>query len=152
MPASPSRASLLRRALAAPGVALLMLGCASAAVPEARYAPAERLAGTWRWVSSLDVNTQQLRTPATEGFGAELQFRPQTRTSGTFTYRRDGEEPVDGVFSIWFEGAPGNDFIVPEPGTDFLARNAWVAAGANDLHLGGVMELGYNSSYVRATN
>ena len=113
------------------------------------YAPAERLAGTWRWVSSFDVRTQVVHTPTTAGYGATLQFTPESARSGTFTYTRAGGHQVTGRFAIGSEHAPGNDFVVLEPGIDYLARNAWVAAGSDSLHLGGVMESGYNSRYVR---
>ncbi len=130
------------------GLLLLSFGCTrNPSAPS--MAPAERLAGTWRWVSALDVKTQQLHTPMTEGFDAELHFTAESRRSGTFTYTRAGMKAVHGRFEISFEDAPGNDFIVLEPAIDFLKRNAWVAAGRDSLHLGGVMELGYNSRYAR---
>jgi hypothetical protein len=115
------------------------------------WAPAERLVGSWRWVSSLDVTTQALRSPATEGFDAELRFAAGSARSGTFVYTRAGADPVHGRFRITYEDAPGNDFIELEPGIDFLARNAWVAAGRDTLRLGGVFERGHNSVYARVT-
>ena len=129
---------------------LLLLGCARDPVAPG-WMPAERLVGSWRWVSSLDVTTQALRSPATEGFDAELRFSAESARSGTFVYTRAGADPVHGRFSITFEDAPGNDFIELEPGIDFLARNAWVAVGRDTLRLGGVFERGHNSVYVRTT-
>jgi hypothetical protein len=66
-----------------------------------------------------------------------------------FTYARVGQPPVTGQFRIGSEDAPGTDFVVIEPGIDYLARNAWLTVGADGLRLGGVMELGYDSSYQR---
>lgn len=130
---------------------VLVLAAAGCADPptEAPYAPAEQLDGVWRWVSSLDVNTQELLTPDTEGFEAELRFTAVSGTEGTFTYRRSDGTEVSGTFGIAYEDAPGNDFIVLEPGIDFLERNAWLGAGPDTLRLGGVMELGYDSRYAR---
>jgi len=48
--------------------------CRSPAEPTATYEPAVRLQGSWRWVSSLDVRTGALHTPATDGFTATLRF------------------------------------------------------------------------------
>ena len=129
--------------LAAPGA-----GCAGGpAAPE--YAPAARLNGTWRWVSSLDVRTNAVHTPAPAGFEATLRFQASGPRTGTFTYARAGQPPVTGRFTIGSEDAPGNDFVVIEPGIDYLARSAWLTVGADSLRLGGVMELGYASSYER---
>jgi hypothetical protein len=132
-----------------PTVLLLLAAGCDAGPSTPVHRPAQQLAGTWRWVSSLDVKTQRLHTPATEGFEAELRFDAESDHDGTFTYRRQGRPAVRGRFGIGSEDAPGNDFIVLEPGIDFLARNAWVSAGRDSLYLDGVMELGYNSRYVR---
>jgi len=128
---------------------MLLAGCTRSPTEPVRYAPAERLHGTWRWVSALDVRTQETVTPLSAGFESELRFTSDLPTSGTFTYRRIGSEAVHGQFSITYEDVPGNDFITIEPGIDFVQRNAWVSAGPNNLHLGGVFELGYNSQWVR---
>ncbi len=132
------------------GAALAGCGRGPAEVPATvSTAPASRLAGTWRWVSALDVRTQAVHTPASAGFAATLEFRPDSPSAGAFTYTRAGQPPVTGRFSVASEDAPGNDFIVVEPGIDFLTRAAWVAVGRDSLRLGGVMELGYNSTYAR---
>jgi hypothetical protein len=155
---APSRTALRRgadRARAVAGALLVGAGLAGCrggpaeAPAAASAAPAARLAGTWRWVSALDVRTQAVHTPASAGFGATLEFRPDAPRAGAFTYARAGRPPVTGRFSLGSEDAPGNDFIVVEPGIDFVARAAWVAAGRDSLRLGGVMELGYNSTYAR---
>ena len=148
--------ALVRRGtfVAAVGLSVGLGGCDSGPFgpPDTRpYAPAERLAGTWRWVSSFDVRTQVAHTPATTGHGATLQFTAESARTGTFTYTRAGSLPVTGRFEIGSEHAPGNDFVVLQPGIDYLARNAWVSAGSDSLYLGGVMELGYNSRYARVT-
>ena len=127
---------------------LAAAGCGSGP-SEPLYAPAERLAGTWRWVASLDVRTQAVHTPATAGYQATLRFTPESPRGGTFTYARDGGVPLTGRFDIASEDAPGNDFIVLTSGIDFLRRNAWLSVGTDSLQLGGVMELGYNSRYAR---
>jgi hypothetical protein len=90
-----------------------------------------------------------VHTPATAGFEATLRFQATGPREGTFTYARSGQPPVAGRFSVASEDAPGNDFVVIEPGIDYLARTAWLALGPDSLRLGGVMELGYNSSYGR---
>lgn len=130
-------------------LAIAAAGCADTPT-EAPYAPAEDLEGVWHWVSSQDVSTQDLLTPATEGFEAELRFTAVTGTEGTFTYSRSDGTEVSGTFGIGYEDFPGNDFIVLDQSIDFLERNAWVGAGPETLLLGGVMEMGYNSRYSRA--
>jgi len=144
-----TRPALRRLGLA--GLLLLLAACSAgpAETGPRVHRPAERIAGTWRWVSSFDVKTQKLHTPATEGFEAELHFDAASSHEGAFTYRRVGQPAVQGRFGISSEDAPGRDFITVEPGIDFLERNAWIAAGTDSLHLGGVFELGYNSRYVR---
>ena len=139
-----------------PSVARLLLSiacCASCGSPSGptRYAPAESLNGSWRWVSSLDVRTMQLHTPTTAGFEATLGFAADSARSGTFTYTRTGQSPVAGRFSIYYEDAPGADFLVLERGVDFLSKSGWLGVGKDTLHLGGVMELGFNSTYARAS-
>ena len=114
------------------------------------YAPAEALTGRWQWVSSLDVKTQQLHTPESEGYQADLQFIAESTRSGRFIYRRsDGSKVVEGSFGIGSEDAPGNDFIVLTDSIDFLREYAWVGAGPEVLWLGGVYELGFNTRYAR---
>jgi len=44
------------------------------------------LPGVWEWVGSVDVQTQQRHTPASEGFIARLEFIPETHLTGTFRY------------------------------------------------------------------
>lgn len=136
-------------ALALTLLTALLAACGAGPTETREHAPAERLHGTWHWVRSLNVKTLQLHTPATDGFVAELRFIAETPYSGTFTYSRTGAAAVHGVFGITYEDAPGNDFITMEPGIDFLTRNAWVAAGRDSMHLGGVFEGGYNSTYAR---
>lgn len=129
---------------------VLLTACGSPSEPALeRYAPAPRLDGSWRWVSSLDVRTGQLHTPATAGFEATLRFTADSARSGEFAYARTGQDQTSGRFSIAYEDSPGNDFVVLERSIDFLARNAWVAVGDDSLRLGGVMESGFNSTYAR---
>ena len=77
----------------------------------ARYAPAERLAGRWSWVSSLEVETLQLHTPQTEGYAAELRFEATSGRDGVYTYARIGGSEIRGNFLIGSGDGPGNDFI-----------------------------------------
>ena len=125
--------------------------CGGGPAEPGRYAPAEALQGTWRWVSSLDVDTQQLHTPSSDGFEAELVFTAESDREGSFVYRRTGAPDVTGGFGIGFEDLPGNDFLVLDRSVDFLESHAWVSAGRDSLWLGGVMEGGYNSRYVRVS-
>jgi hypothetical protein len=129
---------------------VLFTACGSPSEPiREPYAPAQKLTGSWRWVSSLDVRTGQRHTPATAGFEATISFTADSALAGAFVYARTGQGPITGRFSIDFEDSPGADFVVLEPSIDFLSRNAWVAAGRDTLYLGGVMELGFNSLYAR---
>jgi hypothetical protein len=131
---------------------VLATACASPPTSEVPNAPAQRLHGSWRWIAAVDTRTGQFITPAAAGFDAELQFTAESDRSGTFTYRRIGQPDIHGVFSIWSEHAPGNDFITIEPTFDFVTRNAWVAVGRDSLFLGGVFELGRNSTWARAAS
>ena len=107
------------------------------------------LPGSWQWVSSRDVRSQQTHTPSTEGHTARLQFISDSERSGTFVYTRDGQTAVQGRYDIGFEDAPGNDFVRLSESIDFLTKSAWIAVGSDTLRLDGVMELGYNSVYAR---
>lgn len=150
MPSHPDRPHrpFLRRWIAALSLLLVAAGCEG--TPLSRdYGPAAGLNGTWRWVSSQDVETQQMHTPATEGFEATLTFQAIGGWEGTFTYARAGAAAVKGSFSIASEDAPGNDFVVIDTPIDFLNETAWVTATADSLRLNGVMEAGYASTYVR---
>jgi hypothetical protein len=146
-PRRPHR-PLLRRWLAALSLVLVAAGCEGTPVSEG-YGPAAALNGSWRWVSSQDVNTQQLHTPATEGFEATLAFTATSGWDGTFTYARAGAAEVKGTFSIASEDAPGNNFVVIDTPIDFLNETAWIVAGSDSLRLNGVMEGGYASTYTR---
>jgi hypothetical protein len=129
----------------------LVTACGGPSAPtRGTYAPAQRLDGTWRWVSSLDVRTGQVHTPARDGFEANLHFTADSARSGAFAYARVGQTPTTGRFSVVSEDTPGNDFVVLDRSIDFLSRTAWVAASPQVLRLDGVMELGFNSSYARA--
>ena len=139
---------ILRTAAVVSFVGTLM-GCGVDPAGPDRHAPAEALKGTWRWVSSLDVGDQHLHTPVADGFEAELVFVAESERAGAYTYRRAGAPDVHGRFAIASEDQPGNDFIVIDRAIDFLERHAWVAAGADSLWLGGVLEGGYNSRYAR---
>lgn len=143
-----ARPSVARIVLGAVGAAVLLTACQQGPA-EPRYEAADALAGRWHWVSSLNVETQQILTPASEGFEAELTFTVETDGEGTFTYVRTGAPDVVGEFGIASEDASGNDFIVISQSIDFLRQYAWLAAGPDTLNLGGVMEGGYNSRYVR---
>lgn len=124
-----------------------LIGCGKPTAAERQ--PADRIAGSWQWVRSLNVETTEVSTPSSAGFVARLTLVPESGSSGTFTYVRSDAPPVTGQFQITFEDAEGNDFITVEPGFDFLVRNAWIAAGTDSLRLDGVFELGYNSTYAR---
>lgn len=130
-------------------IALALSSCGKTLAEPERYAPAEALEGTWGWVRSLNVETGQIHTPSEDGFEAELVFAATSETEGTFSYRRTGAPEVSGNFGIGFEDDPGNDFVVLDRSIDFLESHAWVAAGLDSLWLGGVMEGGYNTTYVR---
>jgi hypothetical protein len=97
----------------------------------------------------VDVKTGQAHTPQRDGFEATLTFVATDSSHGTFTYTRAGGTPIVGTFGIAYEHFPGSDFIGVDPGFDFLTRNAWVGAGPDSMSLGGVFELGYNSTYAR---
>ena len=146
-PRRPHR-TLLRRWLAALSLLLVAAGCEGTPV-SAGYGPAAALNGSWRWVSSQNVTTQQLHTPATEGFQATLTFTATSGWEGTFTYARTGAAEVKGTFSISSEDAPGNDFVAIGSPIDFLNETAWITASADSLRLNGVMEGGYVSNYAR---
>lgn len=124
-----------------------LIGCGKPTAAERQ--PAYRVAGTWQWVRSLNVETAEVSTPASAGFVATLTLVAVSGSSGTFTYVRSGAPAVTGQFQIAFEDSDGNDFITVEPGFDFLTRNAWITAGSDSLRLDGVFEHGYNSTYVR---
>lgn len=114
------------------------------------WAPAQVLDGTWRWVSSQDVTTGIVLTPETEGFEAELSFVAVSHNEGTFSYTRLGTaDTIRGEFGIGYEDGPGNDFIAIDRAIDFLTSHAWVGAWVDELYLGGVFEMGYNSWYER---
>jgi hypothetical protein len=124
---------------------LLVPSCAS----EPQWAPAERIAGTWHWVRSVNVKTGDVATPSSVGVADTLAFTAHGASGGTFTFYRAGASPISGTFSIGSEDAPGNDFITISVSFPFLTRNAWVAAGGDSLRLGGVFEGGFNSTYAR---
>lgn len=128
---------------------LALSSCANGPSEPERYAPAEALEGSWQWVRSVNVNTGQIHDPAAEDFEAELTFTASSELEGTFSYRRTNASEVIGTFGIGFEDVPGNDFIALERSIDFLESHAWLSAGTDSLRLGGVMEGGYNSTYVR---
>ena len=146
------RFSAFVRAGAICSLILAVSGCGGGPAEPERYAPAEALQGTWRWVSSLDVKTQQLHTPASDGVEAELAFAADSELEGSFAYRRTGAPEVTGRFGISSEDSPGNDFVVLDQSIDFLESHAWLAVGPDSLWLGGGMEGGYNSRYVRVSH
>lgn len=127
-------------------------GCSDVAAPNTltqRWAPAERIAGTWTWVRSVDVKTGLTSTPETTGSSGTLTFTALSEREGTFVFQRPGAEAVSGRFWIASEDAPGNDFITVSASFPYVTRNAWVAAGLDSLWLGGVFEGGFNSTYAR---
>src|SRR5438093_6424025 len=127
--------------------AVVVLSGARSTEPSHLYYP--NPAGVWEWVASVDVQTQQRHTPASDGFTARLEFIPETQRAGTFRYSRDGALVVRDSYGIAFEDAPGNDFIHLNASVDYLRESAWITVGADTLRLGGVMELGFNSVYAR---
>lgn len=132
------------------GLGLMAASCSGpATVTNLQWAPAQRAAGEWQWVRSLDVRTLDVRTPATEGFDATLVIIATSDRDGTYTYTRTGSSPVAGAFAISSEDGPGNDFVSIDTPIDFLTRNAWITSSADSLRLGGVFESGFNSVYVR---
>lgn len=130
---------------------LAVAGCQENPAEPERYAPAEGLEGAWRWAYSVDVSTQQTHSPSADGFEAELTFIADSERAGSFLYQRTGAPEVTGEFSIGYEDAPGNDFLVLDHSIDFLESHAWLAAGPDSLWLGGVFEGGYNSMYARVS-
>lgn len=130
---------------------IVLSACDGPLVTSTRHTPAESIAGRWIWVSSFHVQTQELHTPSSTHFDAELRLEARSSHTGAFTYLRSGAATTSGTFTIGSEDAPGNDFIVLSQPIDFLKRNAWMSVFAVDtLRLAGVMEAGYNSKYVRA--
>ena len=128
-----------------------LAGCSSESGTEVLpppYQPALALNGTWRWVSSLDVETGVMHTPGSEGFEADLHFDAASDTEGAFVYTRTGVPQTRGQFGVAYEDAPGNDFIALQPGIDYLERNAWLTVHADTLQLNGAMESGFLSRYV----
>jgi hypothetical protein len=142
----PSATNLARLALA---VIMSTAACSGEPTTSRRWAPAERIAGSWQWIQSEDVKTSQVHTPLSTGFQASLTFTAENERSGSFIYARSGAALISGHFDILSEDAPGNDFIAVDPGFDFLTRHAWVTAGGDTLRLGGVYESGFNSTYAR---
>jgi hypothetical protein len=126
----------------------LVLACDSVAPPTS-WRPAERIAGSWQWVRSVDVNSGRTITPSDTGFSAAITFVATSGREGTYVFQRTGGESIRGSFSITSEDAPGNDFITVSASFPFITANAWVAAGSDSLHLGGVFERGFNSTYAR---
>lgn len=144
-----SRLRFLRRMRPLVAASLILAsGCGESPL-QGTHQPARELEGSWRWVSSLDLSTQTLHTPQSEGYVAELKFTATSNRDGTFVYSRAGAPDVQGQFGIGSEDAPGNDFIVLEPGIDYLERNAWLGIGRDTLILNGVMESGYKTRYAR---
>ncbi len=139
------RNSRLGTRLAFVSAAVFIAACSASTEPS----HLTHLPGAWQWVSSLDVNSQELHTATTEGFTARLRFISDDERSGTFIYTRDGSAPVQGRYSIGSEDAPGNDFIRISTSIDFLTEYAWIAVGSDSLRLGGVFEGGFNSRYAR---
>ena len=127
-------------------IVLIVLGCARSTEPTFRNP-----AGVWEWVSSVDVQTQQQHTPASDGFSARLEFIPEAHDAGMFRYSRDGALVVQDSYVIASEDAPGNDFIRLYASIDFLRESAWLTVSADTLRLGGVMESGFNSVYARVS-
>jgi hypothetical protein len=122
-----------------------LAGCRDAAGPN----HLSNLPGVWQWVSSTNVTSGQVHTPATEGYTARLQFVPDRERAGAFVYSRNGTTAVQGRYDIGSEDVPGNDFIVVSSSIDFLTEAAWIGVGSEALRLNGVFELGYNSLYAR---
>jgi hypothetical protein len=132
-----------------PVVVILLLACGESATAVEQWQPADKLEGTWEWVSSLNTTTDALHTPESEGYNAELRFEAHSRSSGNFTFSRAGAPDVHGEFDVAYEDAPGNDIIIVDPGFDYVTRHAWLAVGADQLILNGVIESGFVSTYVR---
>lgn len=109
-----------------------------------------QIEGVWEWVESINVETKQKHTPVTEGFNAQLTFRPDDETSGTYAYSKDDRLIVEGQYGIGFEDAHGPAFITFDKGFDFLSETAWLALSEEVLVLDGVFELGYESTYSKA--
>ncbi len=130
-------------------VAVALAGCADDPVQPASWDPALRISGRWEWVRAQHSQTGVLVTPGSAGFSAEIEFVRESPSTGTFRFTRTGGPTVEGRFDIGSEDVPGNDFIIMEPGIEFLTRAAWISAGSDSLRLGGVFESGYNSTYGR---
>ena len=128
--------------------AALVLACDSVAPPTS-WRPAERIAGSWQWVRSVDVKSGRTITPNDTGFSAAITFVATSGREGTYVFQRTGGEPISGSFSITSEDEPGNEFITVSASFPFITENAWVAAGSDSLRLGGVFEGGFNSTYAR---
>ena len=88
MRASKIRQNMQPAAITVAAFTLLFACNAGGPIAPPRWAPAERIAGAWEWVSSLDVKTSQLHTPVTEQFTARLTFEALSKHQGTFTRER----------------------------------------------------------------
>ena len=141
---------MAKRSLPAALLLVFLTGCEKPTASERQ--PADRVAGTWQWIRSVNVRTTEVSTPSSAGFVATLTLVAESGSSGTFAYLRSGAPPVTGRYQISFEDEEGNEFITVEPGFDFLTRNAWIALGMDSLRLDGVFELGYNSTYARVSD
>jgi hypothetical protein len=129
---------------------LVTLGASACTEPPApRYAPAERIAGSWAWVASVNVKTGERSTPSSVGVVDTLTFVAQSERQGSYTFLRSGMTQIAGTFLIGSEDGPGNDFITVSSSLPFLARTAWLAAGTDSLQLNGVFEGGFRSTYAR---
>ena len=129
--------------------AAMLFACGEDATGVDPWEPAYVLEGTWQWVSSLDLSSDELHTPESTGDEASLTFEASSSHSGTFVYSVTGEEDVHGDFGIATEDSAGPAFIAIEPGIAFLASHAWIAVDAERLLLSGSTSPRYESTYVR---
>lgn len=151
--------SALRRTWLGLAVAISMPAFAACSEPGKIVLPPEQeplsahdLRGTWKLVSVLERESGVERRWPIDRFTPELRFEPTSNTEGDFVYWRTDGLDVRGRFDIAWEDAPGNDFIVMEPGIDHLERSAWVTLFRDTLRMNGVMDGDDVTHYVRVSD
>lgn len=159
-PSAPPRPARVRaiagRRLVLGAVAALVLGaCTSGG--GSRPAPGERgrppeLEGEWRWVETVERRTDRVLTPAGRGYSARLRLALDEAdgADGRYEYVRDGRVVATGGFSLSFEDAAGNDFVLWRPPFGGFHRQQWVGVSGDTLRLRDATAGGYTVRWVRA--
>lgn len=139
---------IVRRSFLAPIVIAALSACGENGV-EPRWPP--EVDGTWTWIQTVEGTTDEVVTPASEGYSATLRLLVEADdgTAGLYEYRRDGEMVVSGQFGIAFEDAPGNDFISWNPPFEAFHQQQWLTAWSDTLRLVDATIGGYEVIWVR---